>query len=121
MTEKTLDEKVAEALGFITKRLEFCTIIQVGIYTENCDGFFTESIANCKKYIEPVLLSPVVLGGFSLQYHKEDDGSLFWDIVGTSRRGYGYPRQIFSGIEKTAMRTYCVALLDMKEREKCQI
>ena len=97
-TEKSLDEQVAEALG-------------LRILTH---GFFTQSIANGKKYIEPVLLQVKGL----IELDKCGCGEV-WIV-----QGIGVDLEtkatiiFFKGIAETEEIAYCKALLDLKAMGK---
>lgn len=109
MTEKTLDEQVFECFD-INATLD---IFQSEEYAKDLTkkGFFTESIANCKKYIEPGLLG---LGrGLKITYIEcfQD-----WNV---ESRLFLSDGKMFKGIGKTESIAYCNALLDLKERKEC--
>lgn len=100
MTEKTLlDEKVAE---IVLKDRPYSPYIKNGN-----EGFFTQSIANCKRYIEPELLK--IGCGILIKKHPMDDTWWICDNVSNGNHFYG-----FGSTEEIA---YCNALLDLKERE----
>lgn len=116
MTEKTLDEKVAEALGW---RLVLSHFYEVGFATiavlpdttdvNFYENFFTQSIANCKKYIEPVL----VAGDTNLSKERDRHGN--WLLVLLAGVNV-HTRTRCIGKGETEEIAYCNALLGF-ERE----
>lgn len=121
MTEKTLDEKVAEALGYELVQFsdtEFCyrkdscpTKDQFYIDGREIEKFFTENISNCKKYIEPVLIES---GGNKLGFSIGFRYGL-WTICGIDAITCEF---YFFGKGETEAEAYCDALLHLKAREQ---
>lgn len=115
MTDKTLDEQVAEALGWsVHPSSQFFVDIKTQELRLNFIGikspFFTQSIANCKKYIQPVLMNVKYLSPDGININGSSEA---WIVQGHyySTRGI-----IFKGIAETEEIAYCRALLDLKER-----
>lgn len=116
MTEKALDENVAEILGFCLARTQELfneeaelVIIYSGSGAHELEGFFTENISNCKEHIEPVLHK--ALGDDGILETQSNVGR--WRVFGRNSLG----REIFCARDSTEALAYCNALLDLKERE----
>ena len=118
MTDKTLDEQVAEALGWELKLYQLDMggnhqyTIRKGAKEYWDANFFTQSISNCKKYIQPVLMNVKYLSPDGININGSNKA---WIVQGHyySTRGI-----IFKGIGETEEIAYCRALLDKVREEK---
>lgn len=118
LTEKTLDERVAEALGW---RLHESMGFYIDIKTQECamkvaghkSPFFTGSISNCEKYIEPVLSSVDRLCSLTCEKIKLGSGDWIYYVIGRASS-----TELFSGRGDTKGIAYCHALFDLRKEEE---
>lgn len=121
MTDKTLDEKVAEALGWrLHESMDFYIDKKSQQPALRISGhkspFFTADISNCKRYLERELIKACHTLAKICEYSDKDDAP--WVVNGLSNSPCNI---VFQGMGRTEEIAYCNAFLDLKKREsKCQ-